>query len=257
MSIGALPTPTAEWLEPDEVAPRPCGPLVTIGDRLRPLARTLMGTPGATAVSTLMTVALLVGGLALRPVSVTGYDAHGVFVARCGMGYYLFGHPNATIRQSCSGAYAGRASVAIASAIVLLLLAVVAVGMVQLRSARSSFVRSLVLVIHDTRRGAFLAAVALASGIIMGGALRTVPVHLRDGAGPLTAHCGLGYQLLGSDNRPVQDACRKAFSSHADVALGCMALLLVASILLVWEVRGSLQHASLTSDSPPESWGSE
>ena len=67
-------------------------------------------TPARAAVTTLAGLAVAVGALALRTVSVPLSDAHGPLVAHCGISYFVFGTSDAPVQQACRGHYGGHAA---------------------------------------------------------------------------------------------------------------------------------------------------
>jgi hypothetical protein len=55
------------------------------------------------------------------------------------------------------------------------------------------------------------------AGVVALVALRTVSVVTSDARGPLVAHCGISYFVVGSGDPAVQSACRAAYRGHATV----------------------------------------
>src|SRR5581483_6555524 len=181
----------------------------TTGERLAGAWRRITATPARAALTTVDVVALAVLVIALRPMTVHAVDTRGSLTAHCGIGFYLFGHPNPVVAQACGRTYRGHADVAIAAGLV-----VVGVTIAQLFavSARRPWARW----VATPGRAAITALVGAA--IVVGGlALRTIPVRTHDASGPFTAHCGLSFYVFGNTNPVVTDACRHAYGLRAGV----------------------------------------
>src|SRR5207247_583171 len=128
-------------------------------------------------------VAVLSLMVAARPVRVHATDPSGPLSARCGVGVYLFGHPNAVVERACHESYEGRALVlGLASAVIVVATAILVFKIATaghsgpgMGPSRRGFVR---LVDSPSR-----AAVAVLTGVafvVGAAALRTVAVHLSD-----------------------------------------------------------------------------
>lgn len=233
---GAFPADTGIYereLEGGSYVPPVHQPAPTVGERLAVVVRACTGSPGRTALATVALVGALLFALFMRPVTVHATDSRAPLTAHCGMSYQLFGHPNPVVRQVCQSAYAGRAAAAMASGAVALVAGFALLGTIvfhEERRRRSRAVRYWRMVAGTAPRAALLtlAACAFVVGAV---ALRTVPVHGSDEAGPYTAHCGFGYAILQDGGDPVDVACRQAFASHATVLL--ISALVIATSLVV------------------------
>ena len=208
--------------------PPPYLPPPTIGERLLILARRATATPVQAALSVVGGVAAAVAVVSLHPVDVRGIDRSGPFVARCGIGYYVAGHPDPVVAQVCHAAYGGHAlSLALAAAT----LAIAAVVITCL--ARPAGFSQVLAWLGATRARAALSALVASAAVIGALALRTVTVQTSDPTGPLAAHCGLIYYVVGSSDPAVQQACRKAFKGHAEAIGICVAIVVAGLVALI------------------------
>lgn len=212
--------------------PPPYQPPRTIGELLGELWRQVVLTPGRAALATADVLALIVVVLAARTVSVSGVDAHGPFRARCGVSYYLFGHPNSLVRQTCRSAYASHAGPLFTAGSLVVVATTMLVLTIISSSRPPGRIRQFGAHATATPTRAALATISVSALAVGLAWLRTVPVQGHDSYGPFTAHCGLGYYLFGNESSIVRADCRRAFESHIEVLILCATLFFAGAVVL-------------------------
>jgi hypothetical protein len=237
--LTALPV-SASGCDSDDYAPSSYEPPPTIGERLVRGWTTITATPARSALATVGATSAVIGLVALRPVTAHATDSHGPLVAHCGLGYYVFGHPNPVVTQICGTTYAGRATVVLAASIVVVAAMAALFWTCRRASAPDSRAVRTVLSLAGTRGRAALMALAASALAVWLAALRTIPVHGQDALGPFTAHCGLSLYIFGDSSHVVQSSCRHAFAGHAEILLiaGCVFVVaLAAEAILISTAR--------------------
>ena len=238
MSDLVTSSPVFETLsDADEYVPPRYDPPPTIGERVIRGWTVITATPGRAALTTVGASAAMVSVLALRPVTGHAADVHGPLVAHCGLGYFVFGHPNPVVRQVCGAAYSGRATVLLAVGVVLVTVAGALAWTCRRSSAPTSRAVRTAVKLTGTRGRAALLALAGSALVVWLASLRTVPIRGQDGLGPFAAHCGLSLYVFGDSSHVIQSSCRHAFASHAEILLisGCIFVIaMIGEVALIW-----------------------
>jgi hypothetical protein len=222
---------TPELAELPEYHPPPYLLPPSLPERVVAVWREVTLTPTRAALGVLAVMSIAIGAVALSPVPVRGVDSHGAYRARCGLGYYVVGHPSAAISRACHGAYGGRAAVFFLALTVLLVsLAALGALVVSTRATRGPAAGAVSWVRRQwsTQARAALLTFDVVVAVVALASLRTVSVATVDAQGPLVAHCGIAYYLFGSANPPVQRACRAAYGGHAVVLFLTIGLLVLS-----------------------------
>jgi hypothetical protein len=227
--------------EEDDYLPPPYTGPPTIGERLRPIIDAASASSFSAALLTIIVVAVVVLAVALQPARVDLTDDAGPLRAECGLSYFLVGHPNDVVEDTCRERFAGRAVVA------LLALGIAGSSSIflMLRATRNK-------VNPDAHRPAMRGValgLAIAAAVVGAGSLRTVPVAGTDRDGPITIHCGASYYFAGHPDPAVADACSSAFGTHALLLRGSIAALLAsAAALWVMRARSTPQPVAAATD---------
>ena len=219
----------------DGYVPPPYLPPATLDERLAKLWREVTRTPGRAALATLDLCALTAFLISLRTIPITTSDATGPLRARCGLGFYVAGAPNRAVDSACRYAYASRVPV-----LVVLALLVIGVTALLVRSIvrpaaadeGSSWRRWWQELTRTPGRAALL-TFDVAAFVALVAAAQPVNIVKATAAGPLRAHCGLRFFVLGSGNTIVRDACRHAYGPRASVFFVMLGVVIIATVALI------------------------
>jgi hypothetical protein len=212
----------------DGYVPPPYVPPATLDERLVKVWREVTRTPGRAALATLDLCALVALIVALHPIPVTTADARGALHARCGIAFYVAGASNRAVDAACHYAYASRAPIVVFLGLVVL----AGIGLLVLSIARpapagepSRWRRGWDAVTRTPGRAAlatFDVAVLVAAVISLSPVNRVIATS----SGPVRAHCGLRFFVLGVGDSAIRDACRSAYGPRGTFFFIALAVLI-------------------------------
>ena len=202
----------------------------SVPERVAGIWREVTQTPTRAAFGVLAVLSALIGAVALAPVTVRAVDGRGPYRLRCGLGYYVGGHPTAAIARACHHAYGAHAAIVFATAAVFVV-SVAAVTALAVAARGGGPGHRLVAWVQrqwSTPGRAALLTFEVVAAVVAAASLRSVSVATVDAHGPLVAHCGITYYVFGTGDAPVQRACRAAYGGHAAVFFTAAGLFLLS-----------------------------
>lgn len=223
----------------DGYVPPPYVPPATLDERLVKLWREVTRTPGRAALATFDLCALVALIVALRPVPVTTADARGALHARCGITFYVAGARNHAVDAACHYAYASRVPIVVFLGLVL----VAGIALLVLSIARPAAAgevsrwRRIWDAVTSTPARAALAMLDLAALVAAVASLSPVNRVITTTSGPVRAHCGLRFFVLGVGDASIRDGCRSAYGPRGTFFFIAVAVLIGGGVALARVVR--------------------
>jgi hypothetical protein len=247
-----MTTATSEPEGLDGYVPPPYQPPATLDERLAKAWQEITRTPGRAALTTFDLCAVVALLISLRTISVTTADSAGGLHADCGVSFYFGKASNQAVDTACRYAYSSRLPIVFVLALVVSVTTVVLIRTIAKPAPYDKArLRRLWRDVTATPARAALATFDVAALFAVIAAAQPVDLATADASGPLRAHCGLRYYIVGTDNAAVQDACRRTYGTRAALVLLMLIVLVVGVLGLVKLLRRPVTEAA--SASPDQS----